>query len=150
MARIVWLASYPKSGNTWVRFIIAALVRGEIKSSAEVARQVPDIHDGIKGHHLLGQHTTVVKTHWGWRADLPLREDTIGAICVVRNPLDVIESNQNYALLRSGDLRQTLDEPGLQKRSETFVDDFIANGGHARFQEFRHRNLGRECRQLDG
>ena len=33
---IIWLASYPKSGNTWVRTIINQILFNDIKSTAEV------------------------------------------------------------------------------------------------------------------
>ena len=29
MGNIVWLASYPKSGNTWMRIFLASIIRGE-------------------------------------------------------------------------------------------------------------------------
>ena len=29
---IIWLASYPKSGNTWVRFFILSLILGNNKN----------------------------------------------------------------------------------------------------------------------
>jgi hypothetical protein len=64
MAKVVWLASYPKSGNTWLRFMNANMVVVDIAWSDQVMRQVPDIHYGISGQHLFGNHTVVVNTHW--------------------------------------------------------------------------------------
>lgn len=139
MAKFVWLASYPKSGNTWVRFLLAALVRGEIKSSQDVAVQIPDVHDGVHGIHLIGKRTTIIKTHWKYATDLPLREDTVGAVYIVRNPIDVMESNQNFAFLRSGSLRKEASEADIAKAAAKFVDEFIEHGGHARFRQF---NIG--------
>src|SRR6185436_3850476 len=136
MAKFVWLASYPKSGNTWVRFLLARLIRGEIKSSQNVAVQIPDVHDGIHGVHLIGKRTTIIKTHWKFTTGMPLREDTIGAVYIVRNPIDVMESNQNFAFLRSGSLRKEASEEEIAKAASKFVDDFIEHGGHARFRQF--------------
>lgn len=136
MAKIVWLASYPKSGNTWIRFMIANLVAGEMSSSAQVMTQVPDIHDGIKGQHLFGNHTTVVKTHWKYWTGLPLREDMIGVVYVVRNPIDVLESNQNYAFHRSGGLREEAGPEEISRFAARWVDDYLAHGGYPRFQQF--------------
>src|SRR5262245_64756041 len=101
MAKIVWLASYPKSGNTWVRFLLANLMVGDVTASEQVKIQIPDIHEGITGQHLFGGHTTIIKTHWKFWTGFPLREDTIGAIYVLRHPIDVLESNQNYDFMRS-------------------------------------------------
>ena len=33
---IIWLASYPKSGNTWVRTIINQIIFNDVKSTTEV------------------------------------------------------------------------------------------------------------------
>jgi hypothetical protein len=136
MAKIVWLASYPKSGNTWVRFLLANLMLGNVTTSSQVKTQVPDIHDGINGQHLFGTHTTIVKTHWKYWTGLPLREDTIGVIYLLRHPIHVLESNQNYALMRSGKLREEATDEEVAALAERWVNDYIANGGYPRFQQF--------------
>jgi aryl sulfotransferase len=136
MAKFIWLASYPKSGNTWLRFLIASLIRGPIKSSVEVARQIPDVHNALAGVHLFGRRTTVIKTHWKFWTEMPLREDTIGAVYIIRNPIDVLESNQNYAFMRSGNLRKEASPEEIKKAAGKLADDFIAHGGHPRFKEF--------------
>ncbi len=136
MAKFVWVASYPKSGNTWVRFLIANLLLRRIESSAQVMQQIPDIHDGVSGAHLFGKRTTLIKTHWKYWTGMPLREDTIGAIYIIRNPLDVLESNQNYALQRSGNLRREAAPEEVAKLASRLVEDYITHGGHPRFRQF--------------
>lgn len=105
MAKIVWLASYPKSGNVWLRFLLTGLLAGRVTASAQIARQVPDIHDGVAAHQLYGKGATLVKTHGKYWPEIPLREDTVGTIHVPRHPVEVPESNLNYAFMRSGNLR---------------------------------------------
>jgi hypothetical protein len=137
MARIVWLASYPKSGNTWLRFLLANLILGErVGSSAKVQLLVPDIHDGITGTHLMPGLTTLVKTHWAYHTAFPLREDTAGVIHLVRHPVDTLESNQNYAINRSGELTVQKTPEELQAFASNFVDGFIRDGGHRQFRQF--------------
>ena len=55
MAEIVWLASYPKSGNTWVRAFLAALLDGpdaldinRLGSHIVSSRDVLDEHLGVE------------------------------------------------------------------------------------------------------
>lgn len=137
MARIVWIASYPRSGNTWLRFLLAALIRrGEVERSAEVRAVIPDIHEGISGAHLWGKGLSLVKTHWAFKADFPLREDTAGVIQLVRHPIDTLESNQNYAMNRGGEsfARGTAEE--RLRQATAFADDFIRDGGHRKFVAF--------------
>src|SRR4029453_3680957 len=108
------------------RFLIANLLLRKVENSAQVMQQVPDIHDGVSGAHLFGKRTTLIKTHWKFWTGLPLREDTIGAIYLIRNPIDVMESNQNYAVQPSGNLR----------REAPLCEDYIKKGGHPRFSQF--------------
>ena len=137
MARIVWVASYPKSGNTWLRFLLANLILGEqVTSSAKVQLLVPDIHDGITGAHLMPGLTTLIKTHWAYNTAFPLREDTAGVIHLVRHPVDTLESNQNYAINRSGELTLQKTPEEMQAFAANFVDEFIRDGGHRQFKQF--------------
>ena len=136
MAKFVWIASYPKSGNTWVRFLIANLLLKKVENSRQVMQQVPDIHDGVSGAHLFGKRTTLIKTHWKFWTGLPLREDTIGAIYLIRNPIDVMESNQNYALQRSGSLRRQATAEEVAKLAGQLAEDYIGHGGHPHFNQF--------------
>lgn len=136
MAKIVWLASYPKSGNTWLRFLLTGILTGQVTSSAQVARQVPDIHDGVAAHHLYGKGATLVKTHWKYWPEIPLREDSIGAIYVLRHPIEVLESNLNYAFMRSGNLRKDANSSEISDFARRWVDSYIAYGGHKSFLEF--------------
>lgn len=134
MAKIVWIASYPKSGNTWLRFLLAnALHQKPIASSAEVRELIPDIHEGILGRHLWGPRSTLIKTHWAFNTRFPLREDTVGIIHLVRHPIATLESNQNYAINRSGNLSREASATQLDDLARKFVEGFIQNGGHKQF-----------------
>lgn len=137
MAKIVWLASYPRSGNTWLRFMLGCLLKGSpVVNSAEVSRLVPDIHDGVRGDALFGRRTTIIKTHWAFHPELPLREDAVGVIHLMRNPVDVLESNQNYAMTRSGGIFSQTSDDERQTMAQQFADAYIAQGGHPRFVDF--------------
>lgn len=129
MARIVWIASYPRSGNTWVRFLIANLLYKRITASSELQSFVPDVHEGSGVDHLYGGKTTYVKTHWKYDAQLPLRQDTVGAIYIIRHPLQVVVSNLNYFILRAGERYFHASEREKARMRTKYVEDFIAHGG---------------------
>jgi hypothetical protein len=134
MAKIVWIASYPKSGNTWLRFLLANVLHQKpIESSAEVRELIPDIHEGILGRHLWGPRSTLIKTHWAFHTRFPLREDTVGIIHLVRHPVATLESNQNYAINRSGNLTRQASAAQVASLAQKFVEGFIQNGGHKQF-----------------
>lgn len=133
MSNIVWLASYPKSGNTWVRFIIANLLYGTMARSGDVHRLIPDIHKGITAAHLIGAKTTFIKSHLDYFDAMPLREDTVGAIYVVRNPLDVMASACNYIALRRWTELDGGGEDLWRALQQSVIKDFLETGRPAQF-----------------
>ncbi len=128
MAKIVWIASYPRSGNTWVRFLLANLLYGPVPSSAALNTVIPDIHRSLAGGQLYGRPKLLIKTHWRFDPALPLREDTIGVIYVLRHPIDVLISNLDYNIVRSPQFATATPEM-RQQASRRWIDDYIAQGG---------------------
>ena len=116
---IVWLASYPKSGNTWARAIVEAYVKGSVdinKMSTCIGDNVPYFYDAVNpGVELTPEiirlirpaallhlkalepcKPLVVKTH---HANVVVDEMamipvglTRGAIYIIRDPRDVVLS----------------------------------------------------------
>ena len=127
MCGIYWLASYPKSGNTWIRSFLSnlqkdgaqpvdinALESDAIASSRlwldevlgfdtadldadEVDHLRRDVYrwslqDGRIGYHKIHDAYTVLSDG----TPLVGREATLGALYIVRNPLDVVASAANH------------------------------------------------------
>jgi len=124
---IVWIASYPKSGNTWVRFLACNLLFGPQESATTVSLLAPDIHEA--GPALItGSHAGLVKTHFAYSSSLPLLNRSAAAIYVVRHPADVLVSNFYYAqrrLARQAHSGAAFDE---------YFDEFVANRGDPQWQ----------------
>ncbi len=117
MSGIVWLASYPKSGNTWVRTFIANLILGDSGPANINDLQIPtaanrhlfDEVAGIEASDLTPEEiarvrprvyrqiaedsaaTVFLKIHDACGPIVP-SEATAGAIYIIRNPLDVAVS----------------------------------------------------------
>jgi hypothetical protein len=122
MGKILWLASYPRSGNTWLRVFLHNLFRNPDRpqdinqlqgitdsqsrwyqmfdprpltelTKEEIAALRPKTHAAIAATH---PETIFVKTHNALVEDrgTPMisLEHTAGAIYIVRNPLDVAVS----------------------------------------------------------
>lgn len=127
MGGIYWLASYPKSGNTWFRTFLKNLIEdgdepadindlsiGNVASSRvwldevlgfdtaeldpdEVDRLRPEVYRWSLRDDAIGYH----KIHDAYTSTLngePLvsREATLGALYILRNPLDVAPSYANH------------------------------------------------------
>lgn len=117
----IWLASFPKSGNTWVRMIISRLldptgntrriedmltVRSICTSRRMFSTYVPGSDfapfrvPAMRAYAAEATGPSLVKTHgvWGDHHGHPQfsNDVTRGAILVVRNPFDVVCSCMNH------------------------------------------------------
>jgi hypothetical protein len=43
---MVWLASYPRSGNTWLRFLLCSYFLGTTRDSLAMEGRIPNLHRG--------------------------------------------------------------------------------------------------------
>ena len=96
------ITSFPKSGNTWMRFIIYDLLFNDhndtIENSSEINRLIPDFHM-LKNNQLvldssLKNKEVFLKTHSSYDQ---MRKLPIGKIIlIIRNPLDVFVSLYNF------------------------------------------------------
>jgi len=94
---VVWIASFPKSGNTWLRFLLARLLFGPLDSSAELDRRIPDVHAGTPNTQPPSYRGRVfVKTHWMFDVAPMRRRRTAAAIYLLRDPRDMFVSLMRY------------------------------------------------------
>lgn len=146
--RIVWLASYPRSGNSWLRFQLGAYACGKAESwtvcnaasfdlhnllgaakhedhdLVELARSVRDRSSAMP-HSVYRAGEACIKTHFKWSLGHPWREHTEKVIYVLRHPRDVLLSAINYLQLMrkdSGSAREAAWE-------------FVRNGGVPRWRK---------------
>lgn len=117
---LVWLASYPKSGNTWLRFMLYAYIFGPPAASIEVAQRIPDLHRTVPGQ-LPPSEPELMKTHFMLSDRHPRLQETTGAIHIMRNPRDVALSALNYRKL-TGEGARAFTESG-------YLKGFIKAGG---------------------
>ncbi|MEM8620176.1 MAG: sulfotransferase domain-containing protein [Actinomycetota bacterium] len=93
------LVSYPRSGSTWLRFMLAALVVDQEASEPQLryevtARAVPSVHTATVRWLLRHQDRPVVHSH------LPYSASYGRIVYLVRNPLDVAASRFRMARSR--------------------------------------------------
>jgi hypothetical protein len=80
----VWIVSYPRSGNTWTRFLIANLVLGnEPADWSNIERRVPDIYLNQDPHLRALPRPRYLKSHEAFRPDYRR------VVLIVRDPRDV-------------------------------------------------------------
>jgi len=120
---IIWLASYPKSGNTWVRLFLDNLLSKNNqfninnnfitqfplrKHFLELNANVNDLNEfamnctAAQLRLNLDDKVKIYKTHnalWKWQGGKKLftdEENTLGVIYIVRDPRNIITSVLNY------------------------------------------------------
>lgn len=83
----VYLASYPRSGNTMLRFILAEILGGIPSSFDSIQRIIPEIGVHVHAHPLMPGGGRLIKTHE------PFRRKYGRAIYIVRDVRDVMFSS---------------------------------------------------------
>ena len=122
---ITWLASYPKSGNTWVRFLLYSAIFGPPKNSLDIAGKFPDLHRPIP-FDLPDDKRLISKTHFEFTAKHPKANESKRAILIIRDPRDVFFSVLNYRRL-SGVTPERISD-------EAFAQQFISAKGDPNFK----------------
>lgn len=136
--RIVWLLSYPRTGSTWLRFMLTHLIGGPFDTSAAVNRITPTLEYGTRTDSFADGRTVFVKTHYRLDAFLREAEDladfTVGAIYVARHPADVLASCFNYMRRQAYDPEDVLGKQGIAGYAEGFIKEL----GEAHFVRLGH------------
>ena len=140
---IHWIASYPRSGNTWLRFLVAHCladcelnwetgvnsfafemyyylqqIRAEGWSTQDVIDRMRRVMSKQPTSHRIGSRL-FMKTHNAWGPSHPFAELGGPAVLIVRDPRDVLLSAANYHNL--------VVNPTTDQR--TYAKRYIEHGG---------------------
>ncbi len=129
--KIIWLASYPRSGNTWLRFLLYDYLYGEVENSFDVNVRIPPIHrpklvdayfDPMS--NLPRPPQLLVKTHYRFWDGHPYAAATAGFIYICRHPRDVLLSNLNYHALH-----------GMKFDAKAYLAAYVQLGGDPKWAQ---------------
>lgn len=126
----VWLASYPKSGNTWLRFVLSDILLGGFERSIAIFEGTP--LETCPTDLLRTDRVNFVKTHCAAENARMEGVRFRAAVLVVRNPLDVMMSNLRYHFLTGGGLPE--DPTEVQARVRDYLQSFASHGGDPRWR----------------
>jgi hypothetical protein len=108
----VFTASYPRSGSTWLRFILVELLAGQSSGFKNVNQLSPDVGAHAGAHALLPGGGRLIKTHELYRR--PYKK----AIYLARDSRDVLLSEYAY--------QKALGVTG--EDFDGFLNDFLRKG----------------------
>lgn len=86
----VLIASYPRSGSTWLRFMLKEIITGESAQFDTINKFIPYIGKHYRAPLLLPDNTCLIKTHEQFRKEYKQ------AIYLVRDVRDVLNSEYSY------------------------------------------------------
>ena len=108
----VFTASYPRSGSTWLRFILVELLAGQSSGFKNVNHLSPDVGEHSGAQALLPEGGRLIKTHELYRKSYKR------AIYLARDPRNVFLSEFVYEK-NLGVIKDDFD---------AFLDDFLRRG----------------------
>lgn len=129
------IVSYPKSGNTWVRFLLASYLLGPITRSDMVEERIPYLEQKTDAAAVLAQKPPLAKTHELHGNWLPMFEHIERFVYIIRNPKDVLLSNLNFRkLVATKEVAAHLTDAG-------YAEHFIQHGGEFEWITFGYGTL---------
>jgi hypothetical protein len=108
----IFLASYPRSGSTWLRFMLFESLLGESSGFNNVNQAIPDVKSRQVGLPLMPGGGRLIKTHEAYHPEYRK------AVYLVRDPRDVVLSEYAYQTAL-GLVDQNLDD---------YLDRFLNEG----------------------
>lgn len=102
----IFVASYPRSGSTWLRFLLFETLTHRDAGFEDVNRYIPDVGGQSRAIPLLPQGGRLIKTHESYRRDYER------AVYIVRDARDVALSEYAYETAQgwiSGSFDEFLD-----------------------------------------
>jgi hypothetical protein len=102
-ANDVFFASYPRSGSTWLRFVLFESIAGQASGFGNVNESIPDVKEHKTGLPLMPNGGRLIKTHEVYHPEYRK------AVYLVRDPRDVALSEYAYQTAL-GLVNQPLDE----------------------------------------
>lgn len=130
MADIVYSAAYPKSGVTYLNYLLFNALFDEPRDPARIdSDYVIDIHEYLARVPPPQARRQYVKTHFAFDDALPLRERADRAICLVRDPIDVMMSIWDFLHLL-GDATLLNAPPEVKDQIfRAFAQRWVSSGG---------------------
>ncbi len=132
MKDISYIAAFPKSGITFLNFMLFHVLFDRPQDAALIdSDYIHDVHESLARVPPAGDAPRCVKIHFAFGPRIPLRQRAVRAVCLVRDPIDVMMSAWDFMHLMGEDglLEASADERA--QRFERFCQYWLSSGGLA-------------------
>lgn len=126
----IFLASFPKSGNTWIRFVIANILKGlfqlnEDVSFANIGKYVPSFVPAHQNYYSGVEYFPVIKKVHYFNNKYNYFNKVFGKkiIYIIRNPCDVMRSYYLYTYAEGNDLCNLTFNQFIEENIALWVDN---------------------------
>lgn len=134
--KIFFLASFPKSGNTWVNFTIANMYNQLTVRLPEIDfHNIHDINPEVRPNDRECKEPLFKDLPWVFMTHSPYRKDFENVILVIRNPWDVLYSYYHYL---NGERKRNLSLPEVIKHEKLGIQPLVEH----------NESFFRNCRNL--
>lgn len=125
----IWLSSFPRSGNTWIRHMLHEILSNEPSDSKNIRQTIPDIHNHWDILNLRKSALPYVKTHF------PYSDYQKKVVYIIRNPFDTIYSywklvsnDQHIAISLDDFISDQIKEGYIYGRWDRHILSYINSG----------------------
>jgi hypothetical protein len=127
---ISYIAAFPKSGITFLNYMLFHLLFDSPQDAARIdSDYIFDVHESLARVPPPGEAPRYLKAHFPYGPSLPLRARAGRAVCLVRDPIDVMMSVWDFKHL-TGD-EGLLDASPAERAAkfEQFCRNWLTSGG---------------------
>ena len=130
MKDISYIAAFPKSGITYLNFMLFHVLFDRPQDAARIdSDYIYDLHESLSRVPPPGDVPRYVKIHFAYSAGLPLQQRASRAVYLWRDPIDVMMSVWDFKHLVGEDGLLDVSEADEAARFQHFCRQWVASGG---------------------
>ncbi len=129
---ISYIAAFPKSGITFLNYMLFHILFDCPKNAHLIdSDYIVDVHENLSRVPPPSEAPHYVKVHFAYNHRIPLRHRANRAVCLIRDPIDVMLSVWDFKNL-TGEDRLLEDSPtDRNAKFDQFCRDWLSSGGAA-------------------
>jgi hypothetical protein len=130
MKDIYYIAAFPKSGITYLNFMLFHILFDRPQDAARIdSAYIYDLHESLSRVPPLGEVPRYVKIHFPYSTGLPLRQRANRVVYLLRDPIDVMMSVWDFKHLLGEDGLLDATEADEAAKFQVFCKHWVATGG---------------------
>lgn len=132
MKDVSYIAAFPKSGITFLNFMLFHVLFDRPQDAALIdSDYIHDVHENLARVPPTGEAPRYVKVHFPFGPKIPLRRRAVRAVCLVRDPIDVMMSAWDFMHLTGEEGLLDASAEVREQMFQRFSQYWLSTGGLA-------------------